>query len=129
MSEYFPRPKSLGANIKVELDLSNYATKADLQNETGVDTLGFAEKIDLANLKPNVDISGLKSKVAKWNNGKLETTSVDINEVSNLVKNKVVKKTEYNKLVIRLMLFKLLILVIQLEKLTKTQKSIKLKRK
>ena len=113
MSEYFPKPKSLGANIKVELHLSNYATKADLQDETGVDTLDFAEKIDLANLKSNVNISGLKSKVDKWNNGKLETTSVDLNEVSNLVKNKVVKKTEYNKLVIRLMLFKLLMLVIQ----------------
>ena len=30
MSEYFPKPKSLGPNDKVELDLSNYATKADL---------------------------------------------------------------------------------------------------
>ena len=29
MSEYFPKPKSLGANVKVELDLSSYATKAD----------------------------------------------------------------------------------------------------
>ena len=27
MSEYFPEPNSLGANVKVELDLSNYATK------------------------------------------------------------------------------------------------------
>ena len=31
MSEYFPKPKSLGVNIKVELDLPNYATKADLK--------------------------------------------------------------------------------------------------
>ena len=29
MSEYFPKPKSLGANVKVELDLSNYATKVE----------------------------------------------------------------------------------------------------
>ena len=29
MSEYFPEPKSLGERVKVELDLSNYATKAD----------------------------------------------------------------------------------------------------
>ena len=29
MSEYFPKPNSLGANIKVELDLFNYATKTD----------------------------------------------------------------------------------------------------
>ena len=26
MSEYFATPKSLGANVKVELDLYNYAT-------------------------------------------------------------------------------------------------------
>ena len=36
MSEYFPKPKSSGANAKVELDLSNYATKTDLKNATGV---------------------------------------------------------------------------------------------
>ena len=44
MSEYFPEPNSLGANIKVELDVSNYATKADLQNATGVDISKFAKK-------------------------------------------------------------------------------------
>ena len=38
MSEYFPKLKSLGANVEVELDLSNYATKTDLKNATGVDT-------------------------------------------------------------------------------------------
>ena len=32
MTKYFPKPKSLGANEKVELDLSNYPTKADLKN-------------------------------------------------------------------------------------------------
>ena len=37
MSQYFPKLNSLGANVKVELDLSNYATKADLKNGTGVD--------------------------------------------------------------------------------------------
>ena len=31
MTEYFPKPKSLGASIKVELYLSDYATKADLK--------------------------------------------------------------------------------------------------
>ena len=38
MSEHFPEPKSLGRRVKVELDLSNYATKADLKNKPGVDT-------------------------------------------------------------------------------------------
>ena len=51
MSEYFLKPKSLGANVKVELDLSNYPTKIDLKNETGVDTSSFAKKTDLVNLK------------------------------------------------------------------------------
>ena len=55
MSEYFLKLKSLGANVKVELDLSNYATKADLKNATGVDTSDFAKKTDLANLKSDVD--------------------------------------------------------------------------
>ena len=44
MSEHFPKPKSLGANVKVELHLSNYATKADLKNATGADTSDFAKK-------------------------------------------------------------------------------------
>ena len=54
MNEYFPKPKSLGANVKVEWDLSNYATKADLKNERGVDTLDFAKKTEFANLKSDV---------------------------------------------------------------------------
>ena len=41
MSEYFPKPRSLGANVKVELDLPNYTTKADLKNATGVNTSDF----------------------------------------------------------------------------------------
>ena len=49
MSEFFPKPKSLGTNVKVELDLSNYATKADLKNATDIDTSDFAKKTDLSN--------------------------------------------------------------------------------
>ena len=55
MSEYFTKSKSLGGNVEVELDFSNYATKADLKNETGVDTSDFAKMTDLANLKTDVD--------------------------------------------------------------------------
>ena len=54
MSEYFPDPKSLG-KVKVELDLSNYATKTDLKNATGIDTSSFAIKVDIARLKSNID--------------------------------------------------------------------------
>ena len=45
MIEYCPKPKSLGANVKVELYLSNYATKADLKNATGVDKSGLVKKL------------------------------------------------------------------------------------
>ena len=55
MSKYFPKPNSIGANVKVELDLSNYATKADLKNAARVNISSFAKKTDLANLKSNVD--------------------------------------------------------------------------
>ena len=63
MSEYFSEMKTLGGRVKVELGSSNYATKADLKNTTGVDTLKFTKKVDLANLKSNVeklDIDKLK---------------------------------------------------------------------
>ena len=42
MSEYFPEPKYSRGRVKVELDLSNYATKTELKNVTGVDTSKFA---------------------------------------------------------------------------------------
>ena len=41
--------------MKVELDSSDYATKADLKNTTGIDTSKLSKKVDLANLKSNVD--------------------------------------------------------------------------
>ena len=44
MSECFPEPISTGGRVKVELDLFNYATKADLKNATGVDKSKFAKK-------------------------------------------------------------------------------------
>ena len=47
---HFPKPKSLGENVKVELNLSNYATKTDLKSETGVDASSAAKKTDLAHL-------------------------------------------------------------------------------
>ena len=68
MSEYIPEPKSSGERVEVELDLSNYATKIDLENATVVDTSSFAKKIDLVNLKSDVDkldIDKLK-KCTKW---------------------------------------------------------------
>ena len=49
MSEYFPKTKPLGRNVKVKLNLSNYATKGESQNVTGVDTSKFNKKANFAN--------------------------------------------------------------------------------
>ena len=54
MNEYFPEPKSSGGRVKVELDLTNYARKANLKNATGVDTSDSAKKTNLANFKSNI---------------------------------------------------------------------------
>ena len=52
MSQYFPKPfRSFGGNIDVKVDLSNYATKADIKNISHVDTSNFASKTGLASLK------------------------------------------------------------------------------
>ena len=56
MSQYFPEPKSLGGIVKVELDLSNYATKADTKTEKGVNTSKFTKNMGLTNLKSIMNI-------------------------------------------------------------------------
>ena len=102
MSEYFRKPKSLGANVKVELDLS---TKANLKNATDVDTLDFAIKTDLVNLKSDVDkldvdklknehsnLSNLKSKVDILDVDKLVPVPVDLIQLSDVVKMMLLKK-------------------------------------
>ena len=64
MSEYFPKPKSLGENVKVQLDLSNYSTKENLKNGRRVDTSDFTKKNDLTKLKSDAnkfDINKLKN--------------------------------------------------------------------
>ena len=55
MSEYFPKPTSHEENIKVKIDLTNYATETDIKNITYVDTSNFALKTNSANLKTEVD--------------------------------------------------------------------------
>ena len=110
MSKYFPKPyEAFGRDINVKVDLSNYATKADIKNSTHIDTSGFALKTNLANLKTGVDkldinklknspnnLSNLKTKVDKLDIDKLVTAPVDLSKLSNVVKNEVAKKTEYN---------------------------------
>ena len=89
MSQCFSPYRSHGDDIKVELDLSNYATKADLKNVTHVDVSSFVSKTNLASLKTEVD---------KIDADKLKTVPVDLAKLSNVVKNDVVKNTEYNSL-------------------------------
>ena len=90
MSQYFPPYRSHGGDIKVELDLSNYATKTDLKNVTHVDTSSFASKTNLVSLKTEVD---------KLDIDKLKVVPTDLSKLSNVVKNDGVKKTEYDKFV------------------------------
>ena len=91
MSQYFPKPyESFGGDINVTVDLSNYATKDDIKNITHVDTSSFALKTNLANLKSEVD---------KLDVDKLKPIPTDLSKLSDVVKNDVVKKTDYNELV------------------------------
>ena len=91
MSQYFPMPfTSSGGNIKVSVDLSNYATKTDLKNVTRIDTSSFALKTNLASLRTEVD---------KLDIAKLVPVPIDLSNLGNVVKNDVVKKTAYDKLV------------------------------
>ena len=55
MSQYFPPYRSSGRNIKVESDLSNYATKTDLKNVTHADESSFTSQTNTASLKTEVD--------------------------------------------------------------------------
>ena len=46
MTQYFPEPKLFGRRLKIELDLPNYATKADLKNVASNDSSKYAKNID-----------------------------------------------------------------------------------
>ena len=92
-TSYFPEPYTRSKNkIKAELYLSNYATKSDLNNETGGDTLDFA-----------------KSDIDDVNIDQLENVPKDLHKLSNAVKKEFVKKTVYHKLVKKLMVFRLIV--------------------
>ena len=106
MSQYFPKPyEPFGGDINVEVDLSNYAKKADIKNITHVDTSNFALKINLTNLKTEIDkldidklkilpnnLGNLKIKADKPDIDKLVPVPVDLGKLSNAVNNEVVKK-------------------------------------
>ena len=91
MSQYFPKPyEPIGGDINVLVDLSNCATKTDLKNVTHVDTSSFALVSNLASLKAEVDKLDIDKSVP---------VPVDLSKPSDVVKNDVVKKTVYDKLV------------------------------
>ena len=90
-SQYFPKPyEPFGGDITVKFDLSNYVTKTDIKNILHDDTSIFALKSNLASLKTEVD---------KLHIEKLVPVPVDLSKLSDVVKNDVVKKTVYDKLV------------------------------
>ena len=80
--------------VNVELDLPNYAAKAELKNETDVDTSKFSKKVNLASLKSNVDklknlrsnLSNWKSKVDELDFDKLVPIPTDLKKLSDIVK-------------------------------------------
>ena len=87
MSTYYPPYKSSSSNVKVELDLTYYATKTDLKNITHVDVSSFASKTNLAALKTELD---------KIDADKLKAVPVDLAKLTNAVENDLVKETDYN---------------------------------
>ena len=87
MTTYYPPYKSSSNNVKVELDLTNYATKTDLKNITHVDASSFASKTNL---------SALKTEVDKIDIDKLKTAPTDLAKLTNAIENGVVKKTDYS---------------------------------
>ena len=87
MSTYYPPYKSSSQTIKVELDLSNYATKKYINDITHVDVSGFTSKTNLAALKTEID---------KIDVDKLKTAPTDLAKLTNAVENDLLKKTVCN---------------------------------
>ena len=90
-SQYFPKPfRSFRGNINVKADLSSYATKIYLKTVTHVGTSTFALKTNVASLKAEVD---------KLDIDNLAPIPFDLSKLSDVVKNDVVKKAVYDKLI------------------------------
>ena len=91
MSKYFPKPcRKFGGNVNVQVDFPNYTIKSVSKNTTSIDTSKFALKSNLASLK---------TEVSQLDIDKLVPVSVDFSKLSDVVKNDVVKKIAYDKLV------------------------------
>ena len=92
--DYFPLCSYSENKIEVELDLSDYATKSSLKNETGADTSQFAKKDE--NLKSKVFSKLDTDKLSELDPDKLKPVSTDLSKLSDVVKNGVSKKKDYN---------------------------------
>ena len=91
MSQYFPKSyEPFSGDINVKVGFSTYAIKADIKNISHIDISSFALKTSLASFKSEVD---------KLDIDKLKLVPTDLSKLSNVLKNNVVKKTDYNKLV------------------------------
>ena len=87
MSKYFPPYRTPTENVKVEIDLVNYATKDEVKNIMHADVSSYALKTNLATLKTEVD---------KIDTDKIKTVPTDLAKLTNAVDNDVVKKTDFN---------------------------------
>ena len=92
MSDYLTDYKPGSNNVKIELDLKNYATKEKLKNITHVDTSSFALKTNLASLKKEVD---------KLDIPKLTTVPIDLGDLTKEVQEDFTKKTDFDSLKIK----------------------------
>ena len=121
MGEYFPKSEI----CRFELDLSNYATKADFKSATVVNTSRFAKNVDLAKLKSEVGklgsdklekvptgLNSLESKVNKLNVDKLATVPGGFSKLSDAVTTMLLKRLNMMNWLKKLTLLKLPILVI-----------------
>ena len=94
MSQFFPKPyEPFGGDINVKVDLSNYATKTNIKITLNFDTSSFALKSNLASLKTEVD---------KLDIDKLVHVPVELSKLSDAVKMMLLKKTIYDKLVVKI---------------------------
>ena len=89
MGDYLTDYNPGNSNVKVELDLKNYAAKEELKNITNVDTGSFALKTNLALLKTDVD---------KLDIPKLRTVAIDLADLTKEVQEDFTKRTDFNSL-------------------------------
>ena len=83
MSNYLEADSRGRSKIKVELDLSNYATKSDLKRAQDIDTSECDRKPDLASLKSNFD---------KLDITKLKRFTTYLRKLSNILENMAFQK-------------------------------------